>query len=101
MKIGVPGALFMILEWGAFPTLNLISGYIPDQNYLAAQVVLENVCSVCIFLSYGLSQAATTLVGNAIGSDKTAHAKRTAKIVMTISVTFNLIMATLVLVLRK
>ena len=43
MEIGVPGALFMILEWGAFPTLNLISGYIPDQNYLAAQVVLENV----------------------------------------------------------
>lgn len=59
--------LFFCLEWGAFQILILMSGYI-GKNELAAQVIIYNICFLCFIIAYGVSVAASTLVGNSLGA---------------------------------
>lgn len=90
LKIGVPGAFFLILEWGSFQGLTLLSGYLGDEIQLAAQVTLFNICIFCFYISYGLSLGVGTLVGNELGRGNPSAAKKIAKISMLISLCINL-----------
>ena len=59
--------LLLLFEWGSFQILILMSGYI-GKNELAAQVILYNVCFIFFALAYGLSLAASSLIGNSLGA---------------------------------
>jgi MATE family multidrug resistance protein len=67
LKLAVPSVLMFCLEWNAFQFLILMAGYISN-NHLAAQVILYNICFVSFIVAYGISMAASTLVGNSIGA---------------------------------
>lgn len=101
LKIGIPASLFLILEWGAFNGLTIIAGYIPDQNYMAAQVIMFNMVWVYCYAAYGVSQALTTLIGNAVGADNVPLAKRIGKITMIFSVIIHILSTLCLFLLRK
>ena len=67
ISLAVPSMLFFCLEWGAFQILILMSGYISKET-LAAQVIVYNILFLCFNVAYGISVAASTLVGNSLGA---------------------------------
>jgi len=67
---------------------------------MAAQVIVFNVCFTFYYVSYGLSLAVTTLVGNAVGSGNIKLAKKIAGIVMLIALALNLTIAVLCYALK-
>jgi len=80
------------LEWNAFQFLILMAGYI-DNDHLAAQVIIYNICFICFIIAYGISMAASTLVGNSIGAGNVPLAKKYAKIILIGSAFINFLVA--------
>lgn len=59
----------MLLECSVFRVLILMCGYLNNEDYVAAQVVLETLNATFFFFTYGLGITATTMIGNEIGAD--------------------------------
>jgi MATE family multidrug resistance protein len=68
LKLGVPAALMFSLEWWVYEILTLMSGYISVEA-TAAEIILVNINGLLFMIPYGISQAATTVVGNSIGEN--------------------------------
>jgi len=100
LKLAVPSVLMFCLEWNAFQFLILMAGYISNKH-LAAQVILYNICFVSFIVAYGISMAASTLVGNSIGAKNIPLAKKYAKIIISGSFIVNLTVATSIYVFRE
>ena len=95
IELALPGMLFFCLEWGAFQFLILMAGYI-GKNELAAQVVIYNICVLCFMIAYGVSVAASTLVGNSLGALNEKQARRYAKMIFSGSLLLNLTVVVLI-----
>ena len=76
-----------------------MSGYI-GENELAAQVVIYNICVLCFMIAYGVSVAASTLVGNSLGAENEKQAKRYANMIFFGSLSVNLTVVLLVYLFR-
>jgi len=58
--------MMLCFEWWAFELLAIFSGYL-GVIALAAEVVIINLVTFIFMLPLGISYAASSLVGNAIG----------------------------------
>lgn len=58
-----------------------MAGYLSN-NHLGAQVIVYNICFICFGVGYGISMAASTLVGNCIGAGDITLAKRYAHTIL-------------------
>ncbi|KAJ3415899.1 hypothetical protein HDV05_003740 [Chytridiales sp. JEL 0842] len=67
VKLGTPGVLMTGTEWWAFEVIALASGLLGEE-YLAAQTIVLNTCSLTYMLPLGLAISATTRIGNALGA---------------------------------
>ncbi|KAJ3015772.1 hypothetical protein HKX48_004395 [Thoreauomyces humboldtii] len=74
IKLGVPSVLMMCSEWWAFEIAALAAGWLGEDE-LAAQTIVLNTCSLTYVIPLGISIAASTRIGNALG----AFATRTAR----------------------
>ncbi|KAI8816045.1 mate-domain-containing protein [Fimicolochytrium jonesii] len=74
LALGLPSVIMTCSEWWAFEIVALAAGWLGN-NELAAQTIALNTCSMTYVLPMGLSIAASTRIGNALG----AVAPRTAK----------------------
>ena len=84
-RLGVPSMLQMMMEWWGLEILTLLSGWLPEpapgvgrSANLAAMGVLLSFVLLAIALPLGVSVAAATRVGNALGAGLPAAAKRAA-----------------------
>ena len=71
LRFGLPSALEMFFEWGAFELIALIIGII-GVNELASSVMALNALSIFYIVTFGVGCVATTFIGNSLG-DNSKH----------------------------
>lgn len=76
-----------------------MAGYLGNTS-LAAQVILYNICFVCFIIAYGISMAASTLVGNSLGAGQVNQAKKYARIILLGSILVNFTVALVLYLIR-
>lgn len=84
LKLGIPSMLMLSMESWTFELLTLFAGYI-SIDVAASQVILINVAMQLFMVPFGIQQAAATLVGNSIGENNVAKAKKNGKIVIVVA----------------
>lgn len=77
LRYGLPVGLQYTLEVWAFQLSTLIAGEL-GRNELAAHTIVLNVASVTFMVPLGISFAASTVIGNLLGSGRRDEAQRTA-----------------------
>ncbi len=78
LHIGAPIGIAMFLEYGNFGCIALLMGLLGTYEVAAHQIAI-NLASLTFMVPAGVAAAATVLVGNAIGRDDAAGARRSAK----------------------
>jgi multidrug resistance protein, MATE family len=69
IQLGLPGCLMLCSEWWAFEILSIFASQL-GTNEIAAQSILGELCYFACMLPLGLGIAASSLVGQALGSHR-------------------------------
>ena len=84
LKLGLPTAMMICLEWWAFELMTLMSGYISVKAQ-ASQVLLINLSAVMYMTSQGLNTSAAANIGQQIGKQNVQKAKDYYKVTIWVS----------------
>ena len=87
VALGAPIGVHMQLEFGVFGTVGLLMGRLGTDAVAAHQIAI-NLASLTFMVPLGLGQAATVLVGRAIGAGDQGRARRSATTALAVSVGF-------------
>lgn len=74
LRIGIPGSVIMIFDWGCYQILSLLSGYLGVKEQ-AAQIILWNTMSIMWQIPFGFQIASCAFVGQQIGAGELQKAK--------------------------
>lgn len=77
LRLGIPIGAQQLLEFGVFGAMGLLMGWLGTVAMAAHQVAL-NMASLTFMVSVGVAQAATVLVGRAVGREDPPGARRSA-----------------------
>ena len=100
LKLAIPGIFMNCAEWWAYEIAVFISGSF-GVDALAAMTLMMNVWIVIYMVPLGISIAATTRVGNAVGSGNISLAKRNTFAAVILTVISQGIMIVLLYVTRN
>lgn len=100
MRIGVPSLAACVAEWWAFEVIQIIAAGISIRQVAALNITM-NVSGLLFSLSLGVCTAASVKVGNALGEDKPALARRFAGVSIAFDQVMNACTCTLLLVFRS
>uniref|UniRef100_M4BWU7 Uncharacterized protein n=1 Tax=Hyaloperonospora arabidopsidis (strain Emoy2) TaxID=559515 RepID=M4BWU7_HYAAE len=102
LRLGLPGAAMMLLEWWSFEIMAAFVGLLP-RSIVAISVhsVLVNVSTLTFNFFLGISVAANVLVGNFTGSNKPLHAKTASTLGMILSVSLSAVIAVIIMATRN
>jgi len=78
LKLGVPGALLVCLDWWAFEIVMLEAGVLGISSMAAAGIVMQLTFMVYM-VPLGLSMATAVLVGQGLGAGRPKEARHTAR----------------------
>ena len=92
LAIGAPIGVHMQLEFGVFGTVGLLMGRLGTEAVAAHQIAL-NLASLTFMVPLGVAQAATVLVGRAVGEGSIDRARRAAWTSVIVGVAFMAITA--------
>ncbi|CAM0882152.1 unnamed protein product [Alopecurus aequalis] len=88
LRLALPSALMMCLEWWSFELLVLMSGILPNPEL---QTSVLSICLTSITLlftiPYGLGAGGSTRVANELGAGNPEGARSAVRVVMSIAVT--------------
>lgn len=96
VSLGVPATLMLISEWWAYEFLTLCASTLGTAE-VAAQTVMMQTVYLCYMIPYGISSAASSLVGNFIGAEKVAVAVRMGRLAVGLDFICQLIVGKLAL----
>ncbi|CDW80289.1 na+-driven multidrug efflux pump [Stylonychia lemnae] len=99
LKIGIPSAVMLCLEWGGFECFIIIAGLI-SVDVSGAQVVILNTFFVIMMLSLGCQQGALACVGKAMGEGNNKKARIYLKITVIGSIIMNFIVAFVITIFK-
>eukprot|EP00760_Papus_ankaliazontas_P031119 PhM_4_TR5188/c0_g1_i5/m.99177/K03327/TC.MATE, SLC47A, norM, mdtK, dinF; multidrug resistance protein, MATE family len=99
LALGIPCLLMLLLEWGSFEAAGIVAGVLGVQE-LGVMVVSTQVDGVCFVIMLGLGTAVAVRVGDALGANDVATAKRTFMTSMFVTAVALLCNVTLLYVLR-
>lgn len=77
--LGIPGMLMLCSEWWAYELLTLFASQISAEA-VASQTIIIQCAALAYMVPLGVSVAATTTVGNALGSGDITLAKEMSKL---------------------
>ncbi len=100
VRHGVPVGLQYGLEMWAFQITTLMAGKLGEAQ-LGAHVIALNLASLSFMVPLGISQAASTRVGNLVGAGKPAAARRSASLALGLGAGVMVVSAVLFVVLRE
>jgi MATE family multidrug resistance protein len=69
ISLGLPGTIMLCSEWWAYEVLVLFASILGTEE-VAAQSIILQAASLAFMIPCGLGEAATSLVGNALGAQK-------------------------------
>jgi len=99
VKLALPSAALMWCGWWVYELQAIFAGWL-GVEYLAAHVVCCNVEVTIFMIPLGIQQAASTLVGNAIGAEKPFAAVQFAQLALMVTFFLSLIIAYILVTYR-
>ncbi|TKW16097.1 hypothetical protein SEVIR_5G277000v4 [Setaria viridis] len=102
LRLALPTALMICLEWWSFELLILASGLLPNPQ-LQTSVLSICLTSVTVFstLPFGVGAAESTRIANELGAENPGGARKAVRVAMTITVTGAVIVGGALLVGRR
>ncbi|KAG8492368.1 hypothetical protein CXB51_009633 [Gossypium anomalum] len=95
LKLAIPSAAMVCLEYWAFELLVLLAGLMPNSEVTTSLIAMcVNTESIAYMITYGLSAAASTRVSNELGAEN----PRKAKTAMAVSLKLSILLALIVVV---
>ncbi|EAZ30429.1 hypothetical protein OsJ_14480 [Oryza sativa Japonica Group] len=83
MRLAVPSALMVCLEWWSFELLVLLSGLLPNPKLEASVLsICLNSGSLAFMIPFGLGSAISTRVSNELGAGRPEAARLASRVVM-------------------
>ncbi|KAI3828239.1 hypothetical protein L1987_02336 [Smallanthus sonchifolius] len=87
LKLGLPSAAMVCLEYWAFELLVLLAGILPNSEITTSLIAMcVNTEAIAYMLTYGLSAAASTRVSNEVGGSNIDRAKHAMAVTLKLSV---------------
>lgn len=99
LVVGVPISGAFLLEYGVFAAASLLMGYISITALAAHQIALQ-VASIMFMIPFGIGQAATVRVGQALGRGDAQGVRRAGLVAIALGVVFMVSMTVLVALSR-
>ncbi|KAL4202839.1 hypothetical protein AMTRI_Chr02g223210 [Amborella trichopoda] len=102
MRMAVPSCVGVCLEWWWYELMTLLAGYLynPKVTLAAAGIIIQTT-SLMYTIPVGLSAAASTRVGNALGGDRPDRARIATWVAMSLAVIASLLCLTWTILARK
>ncbi|XVF78553.1 hypothetical protein PTKIN_Ptkin14bG0143600 [Pterospermum kingtungense] len=87
LKLALPSAAMVCLEYWAFELLVLLAGLMPDSEVTTSLIAIcVNTEAIAYMITYGLSAAASTRVSNELGAGNPTGAKNAMAVTLKLSV---------------
>ncbi|KAK6134628.1 hypothetical protein DH2020_031638 [Rehmannia glutinosa] len=87
LKIALPSAAMVCLEYWAFEILVLLAGLMPNSEISTSLIAMcVNTEAICYMVAYGLSAAASTRVSNELGAGDPNRARRAMAVTLKLTV---------------
>ncbi|KAI9083544.1 hypothetical protein K1719_034486 [Acacia pycnantha] len=87
LKLALPSAAMVCLEYWAFEILVFLAGLLPDSEITTSLIAIcVSTESIAYMISYGLSAAASTRVSNELGADNPERAKHAMGVTLKLSI---------------
>ncbi|KAG8063938.1 hypothetical protein GUJ93_ZPchr0004g38117 [Zizania palustris] len=87
MRLAVPSALMVCLEWWSFELLVLLSGLLPNPKLEASVLsICLNSGSLAFMIPFGLGSAISTRVSNELGAGRPEAARLASRVVMVLGI---------------
>ncbi len=93
LQLGLPTAVAIVLEVGAFGLATVLAGRI-SATALAAHQIALNYAALAYMVPLGISSAAAVAVGHALGAGSPARARRSSWLALALGIGFMLCSAT-------
>ncbi|PKU75909.1 protein DETOXIFICATION 19 [Dendrobium catenatum] len=92
MKLAVPSAMMVCLEYWAFEILVLLAALLPDSESSTSLIAMcVNTEVIAFMITYGLSAAVSTRVSNEMGAGNIEQAKKAVSVTLKLAVLLALI----------
>ncbi|PSS16174.1 Protein DETOXIFICATION like [Actinidia chinensis var. chinensis] len=92
LKLALPSAAMVCLEYWAFELLVLLAGLMPDSEITTSLIAMcVNTEAIAYMLTYGLSAAASTRVSNELGAGNPDGAKHAMGVTLKLSLLLGLV----------
>ncbi|KAL2476360.1 MATE efflux family protein ALF5 [Abeliophyllum distichum] len=87
LKIAIPSAAMVCLEYWAFEILVLLAGLMPNSEVTTSLIAMcVNTEAIAYMFAYGLSAAASTRVSNELGAGNPDRAKRAMTVTLKLTI---------------
>lgn len=101
LKLAVPSASMMCLEYWSFEMVVLLSGLLPNPKLETSVLSISlNTCWMVYMISVGLSGAISTRVSNELGAGHPQHAKLAVKVMVMMSISEGIVVAAITILVR-
>uniref|UniRef100_A0A453DW61 Protein DETOXIFICATION n=1 Tax=Aegilops tauschii subsp. strangulata TaxID=200361 RepID=A0A453DW61_AEGTS len=101
LRLAVPSALMLCLEWWSFEILVLLSGLLPNPQLETSVMSITLNAANCLFMiPYGLGAAISTRVSNELGAGRPRAALLAVHVVMFLAISEGTVMAAAVVRVR-
>ncbi|KAF8657442.1 hypothetical protein HU200_060001 [Digitaria exilis] len=101
LRLAVPSALMVCLEWWSFELLVLLSGLLPNPQLETSVLSITLNTANCLFMvPYGLGAAISTRVSNELGAGRPRTARLAVRVVMFLAVSEGLVTGSLLICVR-
>ena len=102
IKLAIPSAAMVGLEWGIFEMCLLMSGWLEDPELHVAVMGLSlNLSGTFYMLPQGLSSGCAVRVGNAVGANLPRRAKRSAWVAVALTMVCQVVIGTIAVLERN
>ncbi|KAJ6826010.1 protein DETOXIFICATION 12-like isoform X2 [Iris pallida] len=102
LRLAIPSATMMCLEWWSFELLILLSGLLPNPKLETAVLSVCLTSISCLYaIPYGLSAAVSTRVSNELGAGNPRRARLAVHVVMVMALTEAVLVSVTLFALRR
>ncbi|ERN05648.1 protein DETOXIFICATION 16 isoform X2 [Amborella trichopoda] len=101
LRLAIPSALMVCLEFWSFEMLVLMSGLLPNPTLETSVLSISlNTCSMAFMIPFGLGGAISTRVSNELGAGQPEAAQLAACIVVLMAITVGVIVGSTMVIVR-
>ncbi|CAD6261205.1 unnamed protein product [Miscanthus lutarioriparius] len=102
LRLGVPSALMVCLEWWSFELLVLLSGLLPNPKLETSVLSISlNTGSLAFMIPFGLSAAISTRVSNELGAGRPHAAHLATRVVMVLAIVVGILIGLAMILVRN